>query len=69
MGCRMLNIEQLMILIGFYGDCPYTTLQDIHDDSDMLFTPEQKLKLECIKNISFELMENPKYGEKENEDE
>ena len=57
-GKQMLNIQQLMNLIGFNGECPYLTLEDIHNDSELLFTPNQKLKLECVKNISLELGED-----------
>lgn len=51
----MLKIQEILSLIGYNGECYYRTLQEVHDDPDMLFSPSQRLKLDCIKNIALEL--------------
>lgn len=59
----MLNIKEILSMIGYNGECHYKTLREIHDDPNLLFTPLQKLKLECIKNIALEIQtdDGPEY--------
>ena len=51
----MLKIKEILNLIGFNGECCYKTIQELHDDPDMLFLPNQRVMLECIKHIALEI--------------
>lgn len=51
----MLNVKEILSLIGFNGECSYGTLQELHDDPDLLFSPIQQLKLQCIKDVALEI--------------
>jgi hypothetical protein len=58
-----LDNRELLNLIGV-SECSYQTLEEFRSDPDNLFTSEQKMKLECIKQIALELQSSTGVGDK-----